>query len=346
MGHEACSLLDRACFMSPIGTAGRADLSHAGTCRHGNAIRGLMRLLLFINLIAIVVLAGALGHIYEGTPLPWGASRSPTSGAAPEAGTTPVTEPVPPAAIANATPPEKMPTLRILTEGAYPPFNYRNGEGHLTGFDVDIANALCKRLKRECTIKARGWNGLLPALSRGEADAVIASILIPSPGREGPSVDSRIVFTRKYYSTPGHFAARKTNAMAAASAAAMAGKRVAAQQGSIHEAFLARRFPSAVIVAVPSLDDAEAALAEGRADFLFADRNALLRWLANGRGASCCRLVGAEYADPAYFGAGAGIALRSDNEALREDLNRALAAIAADGTYGEISRRYFGRNIR
>ncbi len=289
-----------------------------------------MRLALFINLIAIVVLAGALGRVYEGAPLPWVASHL-TTGAVPQ-----------PAAVAEPV----APVLRFLTEGAYPPFNYRDAEGRLRGFDVDIAEALCLRLTRKCEIEARAWGDLLTALSRGEADAVIASMLIPSPGREVPLADAPIVFTKKYYSTPGRFAARKAGAALAASAAGMAGKRVAVQERSVHEAFLARRFPSVAIVSVRTLDEAETALAEGRVDFLFADRNALLRWFMEGKEAECCRLVGADYTDPAYFGAGAGLALRADDEALREDLDRALAAIVADGTYAGISRRYFGQSIR
>ena len=298
-----------------------------------------MRLLLFVNLIAIVVLAGALARTYEGAPLPWRLTGAPTIGA----NSAPVS-----ASASAETPPHQMKEdpLRILTEGAYPPFNYRDAAGRLTGFDVDIAEALCARLKRNCTLETRPWAALLPALAGGKADAVIASMLIPSPGRQAPPADDRIAFTASYYSTPGRFAARKSGAVVPASAAAMAGKRVAVQKGSIHEAFLARRFPDAMAVPLPTLEEAEAALAEGRADFLFADRNALLYWLKGASGADCCRLVGSDYSDPAFFGAGAGIAYRADDRALGARFDEALAAMVADGTHAEISRRYFGQDIR
>lgn len=296
-----------------------------------------MRLLLFVNLIAIVVLAGALAHTYEGAPLPWRLAAAPAIDASPEFSSAPA-----------ETPPHEMKEepLRILTEGAYPPFNYRDAAGRLTGFDVDIAEALCARLKRNCTLDTRPWAALLPALADGKADAVVASMLIPSPGRQAPPADDRVAFTASYYSTPGRFAARKSGALAQASAASMAGKRVAVQKGSVHEAFLARRFPGVVAVPLPTLDEAEAALSEGRTDFLFADRNALLHWLKGARGADCCRLVGSDYSDPAFFGAGAGIAYRAEDPALGERLDEALAAMAADGTHAEISRRYFGQDIR
>lgn len=317
----------RACV--PVRDAGQGGLP-AVVDAEPACPEGPMRSLLFLNLIAIVVLAGALGRMYEGEPLPW----MKTVATAPA-------RPAPP-----APSPAKMPVLRVLTEGAYPPFSFRDADGRLRGFDVDIAEALCARLERRCEIEARGWNDLLVALSRSEADAVVASMLISSPGRAAPGADERIVFTKKYYSTPGRFAARKTNTGTSGSAAAIAGKQIAVEAKSVHEAFLARRFPAATIVAVRGLDEAKTMLAQGRVDFLFADRNALLRWLMEEGEGACCRLIGVDYADPAYFGAGAGIAVRAEDEALRGEIDRALAALVADGTHADISRRYFGQSIR
>ena len=318
-----------------------------------------MRLLFFVNLLLIVILAGALARTYQGTPLPWLAHRATTDvrpAAAPAAKEAPAqadAKPLPPKvslprpeAPTPASPAPGPAVLHLVTEGDYPPFNYRDEEGHLTGFDVEIAEALCQRMNRECRFETRPWLKLLPALSSGVADAAVSSILIPSPARETLPADKSIAFTTNYYSTPGQFAALKKKALTAASAAAMDGKSVAVQKGSIHEAFLAHRFPGVRIVALPTLGDAEAALADGQVDYLFADRNALLRWQMKGKAANCCRLVGGAYNDPAYFGSGAGIALRAGDKALRDDFEHALAAIVADGTYAEISSRYFGQSIR
>jgi polar amino acid transport system substrate-binding protein len=327
-----------------------------------------MRLLLFVNLIAVVVLAGALGHMYQGAPLPWRltlgapAAHEPEAAAPvglaaapapetdlPNAPVTPVPNPLH-ASAAQAPAPASAPApqrqkLRILTEGAYPPFSYRDDEGRLAGFDIDIARQLCARLKRECRIEARRWSELLPSLKRGEASAVIASMLIPSPGRQTPPAPDGVIFTQRYYSTPGHFVARKSDT-AAAGALGLAGKRIAVQAGSAHEAFLKSRFSSAVIVALPTLEAAEAALADRSADLLFADRNAVLRWTRSGEGADCCRLVGVDYTDRSYFGSGAGIALRVGDEALRDEIDAALSGMAEDGTSAQIGARYFGQSIR
>ncbi|HEX7776259.1 MAG TPA: transporter substrate-binding domain-containing protein [Parvibaculum sp.] len=316
-----------------------------------------MRLLLFVNLIAVVVLASALARTYQGAPLPWRLSNGAliangeTSPAAPDMrineSVTPEPNPLRGEAPDETPAPSSrpVPSLRILTEGSYPPYNYRDDAGHLVGFDIDIAHELCARLDRSCRIEARRWSELLPALKRGDANVVVASMLIPSPGREAVGAPGGIVFSRRYYSTPGHFAARK-NEGAAANAIGLAGRRIAVQAGSVHEAFLKSRFPAAVIVALPTLDAVEAALADRRADLAFADRNALLSWISGGDGGRCCRLVGVDYTDKSYFGAGAGIALRADEEDLRDKIDAALAAMMADGTYAQISGRYFGQSIR
>ncbi|MCF8469533.1 MAG: transporter substrate-binding domain-containing protein [Parvibaculum sp.] len=332
-----------------------------------------MRFLLYLNLIAIVLLAGALARLYDGAPLPWlnGPAQAEGEGQGDSAGEDRVAardaSPVPPSAPltigqimalqlplpnpvravapADAPAPQAVRTLRLLTEGDYPPFNYRDRAGTLAGFDVELAQALCARLNAECMFETRRWEELLPALKRGEGDAVVASMLIPGPGRESPSPDEAVVFTSSYYSTPGHFAARKDAAPLAASPAALAGKRVGVQAGSVHQAFALTRFSGAEVVKHETLADAEAALAQGRVDLLFADRNALLRWTSK-EGGMCCRLVGPDYADPVFFGKGAGIALRADDGgALRARFDAALSALVADGTYARISARYFSASI-
>ncbi len=317
-----------------------------------------MRFLLYLNTIAIVLLAGTLVRLYEGMPLPWvdtaPAARESEAGILATAPSPPLTIeqyaalnlPLPnPARPLAVTPEPDVERLRLLTEGDYPPFNFRNDAGELTGFDIEIAGALCARLKAECSFELRPWNELLPALKRGEGDAVVASMLIPVSGRVAPAADSGVVFTERYYSTPGHFAARRTNAPAAATPAALAGKRIAVQAGSVHHAYIRMRFPEADPLALATLAEAQNALAGGRADLLFADRNVLLRWTASGGGAVCCRLAGSSYADPAWFGEGAGIALRADDKALRDRLNSALEELVVDGTYARISARYFANNI-
>lgn len=322
-----------------------------------------MRFLFYVNLMAVVLLAGALGKIYDGTPLPWLDRPGKTdvhdelrtelggeSEAEPSAASNDLPQPVanpereadaPTADVSNMPTPRR---LTWLTEGAYPPFNYRDASGALTGFDIEIAKALCLRLSAECQFAATPWANLLPSLQAGKADAVVASILKPVAGRTQKQTKG-VIFTQSYYATPGHFAARRNDVPSALTQQALANKKIAVQAGSVHRAFLAKRFQGFNILEVRNLEEGEQALAQGKADLLFADRNAMLQWLASDKSAGCCRLVGSDYADPTYFGEGAGIALRADQTALRDELNDALAAIIADGTYAAISSHYFNQSI-
>lgn len=330
-----------------------------------------MRFLLYANLIAIILLAGSLARLYEGEPLPWRAQGHETvaipaptappseeeAAAVPSGPSSPLTIeqimalqlPLPNPARPPSEPepaPEAISErgVVILTEGAYPPFNYRDDSGALAGFDVELAQALCARVRVKCDIVAKRWGDLLPSLRQGEGDAVIASMLIPAPGRESPASGADLILTGRYYSTPGHFAARRDAVPPAATPAALAGRSIAVQAGSIHQAYASMRFPSAKLEAFPSLGEAQQALAKGRADLLFADRNALLRWSASPEG-GCCRLVGPDYGDATYFGKGAAIVLRMGDEELRDRFDAALQELVADGTYARISARYFSASI-
>jgi ABC-type amino acid transport substrate-binding protein len=69
--------------------------------------------------------------------------------------------------------------VRIATEGAFAPFNYKDTNGELQGFDVDIAKALCSKAKFDCTIVAQDWDGIIPGLLAKKYDAIIASMPVP-----------------------------------------------------------------------------------------------------------------------------------------------------------------------
>ncbi|QZI68554.1 transporter substrate-binding domain-containing protein [Pseudomonas protegens] len=226
-------------------------------------------------------------------------------------------------------------TLKIATEGAYPPFNYVDSNNQLHGFDVDIANALCKQMQVECQIVAQDWEGIIPALLAKKYDAVVASMIATDERKK------KIAFSNHYYRTPLSVAVAKDSDITDAQTN-FKGRTVGAQASSTQAIYAEDHYgpAGADVKFYPTLDEANSDLAAGRVDGVIADKFPLLAW-AESAGKDCCKILG----DVNGTTADASIAVRKEDNALRERLNKALDAIVADGTYKQISSRYFAFDI-
>jgi polar amino acid transport system substrate-binding protein len=225
--------------------------------------------------------------------------------------------------------------IRFLTADDYPPLNFILADGTLTGFNVEIARAICEELEIGCTIQARRWDTLIDSLESGKGDAVIASIAAT------PATRARIDFSHPYYQTPARFIARKGSAPSEASGDALKGKIVGVVGGSAHEAYLRAFVPQAIPKAYANVAALQSALRAGEIDAAFGDGLTFAVWL-NGEGSeNCCAFFGGPYSESRFFGEGIGIAVRTDDTELRRALNWALARLAARGVYAEIYLKYF-----
>lgn len=226
--------------------------------------------------------------------------------------------------------------LKIATEGAYPPFNSQTADGTLVGFDVDIANALCAEMKVECQIVSQDWDGIIPALQGGKFDAVIASMTITEERKE------KVSFTNKYYTTPLSLVAAKDSDLASPEPEALKGKTVGAQASTTQSIYADEHYAKAGadVKLYPTQDEVMADLVNQRLDAVVADKFVLVDWL-KATGQDCCKMIG----DLKGTNSEAGIAVRKDNDALRQKLNAAIDAIVANGTYGKINAKYFEFDI-
>ena len=155
--------------------------------------------------------------------------------------------------------------VRIGSEGAYPHSTLCRPTGSWSGFDIDIAMALCEQMKVECTLVQQDWDGMIPALLAKKYDAIVASMSITDERKQ------KVDFTNKYYQTPVRFVARK-GANVEITKEGMTGKKVAVQRATTHDAYLTDNFGDAVeIVRYGSLDEAKLDLLAGRVDLLFGD---------------------------------------------------------------------------
>ena len=222
-------------------------------------------------------------------------------------------------------------TLKIGTEGAYPPFNGLTSDGKLEGFDIDIANALCEEMKVTCEFVTQDWDGIIPALQAGKFDALVASMSITDERKQ------QVDFSNPYYTNSLTFVAPKESDF---SAAATAGKAIGVQQGTIAAEFVEKTYPDAELKAYPTQEEACADLANGRVNAVLADFGVQYGWV-NGDNGKCCEFKG----DPVSSDDKIGIAIRKGDTALAEKLNAALDAIRKSGKYKQINDKYFPFDI-
>jgi polar amino acid transport system substrate-binding protein len=232
-------------------------------------------------------------------------------------------------------PPERRVVLRILTESEFPPFNYFDDEGVLTGFNVDLARGLCLELNVTCDIQVRNWEELLPAVARGEADAVLAGHVVSAKALK--SVD----FTDRYFHTAARFAARRDGTRLEITPDGVEGKRIGVARGTAHEAFLAEFFRLGRIQSFDTPEQAREALSQGKLDLLFDDGIGLALWINGTASKECCELRGGPFLEPRYFGEGIAIAIRKSEPQLKSDLNAALKRTRASGRFDELVLQYF-----
>jgi polar amino acid transport system substrate-binding protein len=228
--------------------------------------------------------------------------------------------------------------IRIGTEGAYPPFNVLEADGTLTGFDIDIARALCEEMQAECEFVTSDWDGIIPALIAGRFDAIIASMSITEERKE------QVDFTEKYYNTPPAIAVPVDSEIAEATDEALAGVALGAQSSTTHSNYAEEKLPSADIRLYPTPDEYKLDIVNGRIDAVIDDVIVLSEWLGTEDGA-CCKLLGTLEPDPVINGEGAGIAVRKGEDELRERFNAAIQAIRENGTYQEINDKYFDVDV-
>ncbi|MDB5649816.1 MAG: transporter substrate-binding protein [Hyphomicrobiales bacterium] len=229
--------------------------------------------------------------------------------------------------------------IRFITEDDYPPFNFALPDGSLTGFNVEIARALCEELKVACTIQPRRWDTLVPAVAEARADAVIASMAITPENR------NQLDFTSPYYKTPARFVGLRgtgqSTPLPEAIPETLTGENIGVQANGAHEAFLHAYFPGAAIRTYPTQAALRLALKSRDVKLIFGDGVSLALWLNGTDAADCCVFAGGPYTESRYFGDGIGIGVRKGNVDLRRALDYALKRLYERGVYADLYLKYF-----
>jgi len=252
-------------------------------------------------------------------------------------------------------------SIRIGTEGAYPPWNNLNAAGELEGAEIEFGNEACKRMNADCEWVTQDWDGIIPALLNGKYDIIIAGMSITEERKQ------KVNFTRGYMTDGARFAVLKDSGLANLSVAGMAkvdlsnpggkekaaigqliaamkGKVIGVQSSTIHQNFLDQFMSGAVEVRLyQTVDDQNLDLAAGRIDALLADVGSTIDFMESDSGGNV------SFTGPTFFGGvfgeGVGGAVRKEDADIVEMWNKAIAEMSADGTTAKITEKWFGRDI-
>ncbi|MBS0523517.1 MAG: transporter substrate-binding domain-containing protein [Proteobacteria bacterium] len=276
----------------------------------------------FVLVLAMLAVAtSAWAHPHQAKPAPKPAPQPAKSGPPKPA---PPKSPFPPPAF----------KITVATEGAYPPFNYLDRKGLPAGFEMDLAQEICERMKAECEFVADKWDNLVPGLLDKKYDIVMSSLEVNSERRR------RLGLSRRYYLSPGAFIAAKGQPFDGPPAL-LRNKRIGVQKDSTHSDWLDKSFRrSAQIKRYPTVNDALAALAKDEVDAVFGDKVQLWLWSKKPEG-QCCEIMGQDIKDTQTLGIGVSAGIRREDIKLREAFNKALSEIIGDGTYKQINAKYF-----
>ena len=232
-------------------------------------------------------------------------------------------------------------TLRIGTECTYHPFNYRTADGTLTGYDVDVAAEVGKRIGAEIDFVCQEWKGMIPALLARKFDLIVASMSITGKRLE------RIDFSAPYRVSIGQFVGARDKGLelfhpdGTVNAAGFSGVRIGLERATTYEEWLKAKVPGAEVAYYDNNESMYLDLAAGRVDAIMTNpMKAYLKFLSQEDGAGF-EVIGPQIAEEQYFGIGVGIGLRKGNDALKQRINDALKGMVEDGSLGDFGLRYF-----
>jgi|TARA_B110000967_G_scaffold111696_1_gene114336 octopine/nopaline transport system substrate-binding protein len=248
--------------------------------------------------------------------------------------------------------------IRIGTEGAYEPWNYTNAAGELVGAEIDLARDLCARMNADCEFVQQDWDGIIPALTNGKYDAIMAGMSITEERMK------TISFSSAYMTEPARMSTVKGSPLTTLSTAknlnldddsgatkgtigtlnaALKGLRIGVTAATIHEDFANTHLSSAELKIYPTQDEMNLDLSAGRIDAALSDIGTIEAYMGTPSGANVA------FFGPNIFGGllgeGVGAGIRQEDSDLKAMFDKAIAEAAADGTIGRISTQYFGKDL-
>jgi lysine-arginine-ornithine-binding protein len=237
-------------------------------------------------------------------------------------------------------------TVNVGMECTYPPFNFRDGAGNLTGFEVDLANEFAKRYKHDINFVCQEWKGIIPSLMVGKYDIIIGSLSITE--KRAKKVD----FSQSYRASTGQFVVKKGsninpfNADGTPNVAALQGKSVGVPKATTHSAYFKAKFPGLSVKQYDSLHAMLLDMTAGRLDAALAGPIKLNKNFLQTPEGKDYEFSGPVILNTKYFGEGVGAAVKKgSNGKLLSEWNQYLDEIYSDGSFKTMNLKYWNFSV-
>jgi len=223
----------------------------------------------------------------------------------------------------------KYGTIVFGVDAPYPPYEFFDKNGELTGFEIDLGNKLCEHLEVKCEWLVTGWDDIIPDLNAGKFDVIMSSMSITGDRKK------QVAFGKPYYSTPSVFFSRKGEAIGGVTARHFTGKKIALQRGTLQHDYMIEEYGDDVeVMALDGWAEVSAAFRSAEADVVFTDYP---QWEEEFMLERVYEIIG----EPISLGKGVGLAFRKDDDDLRKAMNDGLDYLKKYGEYERIRRKYF-----
>lgn len=226
---------------------------------------------------------------------------------------------------------KKAGEIKIGLEGTYPPFSFVDESGKLSGFEVELSEALAKKLGVKVKLQATPWDGILAALESKRLDAVVNQVTI-SDARK-----AKYDFSTPYTVSGIQALTLAKNVDTIKTADDLAGKKIGVGLGTNYEQWLKENQPKAIVKTYNDDPTKFQDLRIGRVDAILIDRLAALEYAKKAKDTAA--------AGTAFSRQEAGIALRKGEPELLAAVNKALDELRADGTLKKLSEKYFNADV-
>ncbi len=232
-----------------------------------------------------------------------------------------------------------MAEIRLGIDSApYPPFYEADSSGNVSGWEIEIGDAVCAAMNEECEWVGVAWDGIIPALMAKKIDAIFGSMSITEERMK------TISFSDKYYNTPAAIVAPKSMDIDG-SPESVKGKIIGVQVSTTHQNYVETTYQDMAdaVKTYQNFDQHNQDLVAGRVDAVVGDSLAFGAFLGSPEGADF--EIKAALNNVEIFGLGVGAGVRKEDTELQEKFNAAIKQIREDGTFDEISSKYFDFDI-